>query len=132
MVEEYSKALSSTVINQPAGHLEEHESLIDAVHRETLEETCHHFKASHLVGIYRSSSESGRTYIRFAFSGELGNLDPEAIRDPDILACHWLSSDEIFSHQAPRSELVSKCLRDYLDGVRYPLEIIQDQNLVQL
>ncbi|HPP46960.1 MAG TPA: NUDIX domain-containing protein, partial [Accumulibacter sp.] len=38
--------------NQPAGHLECRESLLDAVIRETLEETAFTFQPQYLVGIY--------------------------------------------------------------------------------
>ena len=41
------------VLNQPAGHLDEGESLLDAVVRETLEETAWHFVPEFLIGIYR-------------------------------------------------------------------------------
>ena len=43
MVEEHSTANSHTVINQPAGHVEKDESIVEAVIRETLEETCWQF-----------------------------------------------------------------------------------------
>jgi 8-oxo-dGTP pyrophosphatase MutT (NUDIX family) len=126
MVEEYSKSLAKRVINQPAGHLEENESLLDAVRRETLEETCYHFTPRHLIGIYRSKGDFGRTYLRFAFSGEVGDIDSQAERDSDILACHWMTAQDILAHQSQRSELVGKSLRDYLNGVRYPLDIFDD------
>jgi 8-oxo-dGTP pyrophosphatase MutT (NUDIX family) len=50
LVEEETDA--GLAFNQPAGHLEEGESLVDAVVRETLEETAYHFRPTHLVGIY--------------------------------------------------------------------------------
>ena len=45
----------STVIryNQPAGHLDEGESLVQACAREVLEETAWHFTPRQLVGIYQ-------------------------------------------------------------------------------
>jgi len=125
VVEEHSDSLNRLVINQPAGHLEQNESLIEAVQREALEETCYPFTPTYLVGIYRSVSPSGRTYIRFTFAGEVGELDSTLQRDPDILACHWLSASDIQNHGSLRSELVISSLNDYLNGARYPLELIQ-------
>src|ERR1035437_1944280 len=63
--------------NQPAGHLEPNESLQQAAVRETLEETAHDFAPTALIGMYLSRYTSARnglevTYLRFAFTGELG------------------------------------------------------------
>ena len=44
-------ASGKQVYNQPAGHLEDNESLIDAVQREMLEETGLEFIPTALVGI---------------------------------------------------------------------------------
>jgi 8-oxo-dGTP pyrophosphatase MutT (NUDIX family) len=40
-------------INQPAGHLEPHESILEAAVRETLEEAAYGFAPLALIGIYR-------------------------------------------------------------------------------
>ena len=59
--------------NQPAGHLDEGESLLAACAREALEETAWHFRPTALVGIYQWTRPQGDiTYLRFAFSGEPG------------------------------------------------------------
>jgi len=39
--------------NQPAGHLEDNESLLNAVIRETQEESAYLFTPTHLLGIYQ-------------------------------------------------------------------------------
>jgi len=41
------------MLNQPAGHLEAHESLVEGAARETLEETAYDFTPEYLVGVYR-------------------------------------------------------------------------------
>ena len=124
MVEERSG--SHLVLNQPAGHLEQGESLIAAVVRETLEETAHHFEPSHVVGFYLwRSEEAATTYLRVAFCG---NADPMADVEPldeGIVAVHWLTRSQLWSRQRQlRSPMVLRCLDDYLAGHRHPLEIL--------
>ena len=114
--------------NQPAGHLEDNESLINAVVRECLEETACHFRPEALVGIYRwRSAAKGDTYLRAAFCGTCLSEDTGRELDPDIIAAHWMTYDDI-RHRSDqlRSPLVLKSLRDYLDGKRYPLDLLVD------
>ncbi len=116
-------------INQPAGHLDPEESLIDAVVRETKEETAHEFIPSYLVGTYLSRYLSKRrgipvTYLRFAFAGKLGKSYPHPL-DVGIIRTMWMSYDELVAtKERHRSELILKCVDDYLAGVRAPLSII--------
>ena len=114
------------VFNQPAGHLEENETLVDAVVRETFEETRYHFTPSGLQGIYRSKPEENTdiTYLRFLFSGIFGEqLNGEL--DQGIISAQWLSYDEIKACQAEhRSPLVMQCLDDYLNHPPCPLDVI--------
>ena len=112
--------------NQPAGHLEADESLLDAVTREVLEESAYHFVPQHLLGIYRwHSAESDTTYLRFAFAGTLTGHDPDRPLDTGILQAVWLTPAEIRATQARhRSPLILRCVEDYLAGKRYPLELL--------
>ena len=117
-------------LNQPAGHLDPGETLVQAAAREALEETAHPFTPSALLGVYvaRSAGNGERddvTYVRFAFTGELGAQEPGRALDDGILRTLWLSADEIRA-RAPqhRSPLVMKCVEDYLAGRRYPLSFI--------
>ena len=115
--------------NQPAGHLDPNESLIDAVARETLEEAAHDFKPTALLGMYMSrylSSRTGRevTYLRFAFTGELGRVHDRPL-DHGILRTVWMTRDEMLTCvEKHRSPLVLQCVDDYLAGKRAPLSII--------
>ena len=124
MVEE--KIRGQTLFNQPAGHLEDDESLVDAAIRECLEETAWHFQPQALVGLYRwRSTGSGDPFLRATFCGECVNEDTGRALDPDITAAHWLSADEIRSRrQQLRSPLVMQSLDDYLAGKRFPLDIL--------
>lgn len=128
MVEERPYDNVTNVINQPSGHVEANETLIEAVVRETLEETGYDLEPSHVIGIYQFTTEKGKTYFRICFCGSAKkHVHPVEI-DSDILAVHWMSADDIFAHANQRSPLVSQCLHDYLDGKRYPLDILQTLN----
>ena len=115
--------------NQPAGHLDPGESLIDAVSREALEETAYDFTPEALVGVYMSRYLSNRTgeevtYLRFAFSGTLGAQHDQAL-DEGILRTVWMSRQELQASEAShRSPLVLQCVDDYLQGKRTPLSVL--------
>lgn len=115
------------VLNQPAGHLDEGESLLHAVQRETLEETAWHFVPEYLLGIYRWISPRGITYIRFAFGGRLGAHERERPLDRGIVRTLWLTPTEIAdAHARHRSPQLQRCVDDYRAGKRYPLELLGD------
>ena len=112
--------------NQPAGHLEEGESLLTAVAREALEETAYEFEPQHLVGVYRwPAPQSDITYLRFAFAGRTLAHHPERALDEGIIRAVWMTPQEISASQAQhRSPLVLRCVEDYLSGKRYPLDLL--------
>lgn len=118
-----------TVYNQPAGHLESGESLVDAVIRETLEETGRRLTPEALVGIYRwpHPANANKTFLRYAFCGIVGDQDPQRPLDQPIVDTHWLSRAELVDTQLTlRSPMVLRCIDDYLAGLRYPLDILVD------
>lgn len=124
LVEEETE--TGLAFNQPAGHLEEGESLVDAVVREALEETAYHFKPTHLVGIYNWKHPAKEvTYLRFAFAGELRGWEAERKLDEGIVGARWLTLDEVKATQARhRSPLILRCIEDLLAGKRYPLDLL--------
>ena len=126
LVEE--KAEGRLVLNQPAGHLDEGESLLDAVARETLEETAWRFTPEALLGVYRwQHPAKGITYLRFAFAGQVTHHEESRALDRDIVRTLWLSPEEIRAERARhRSPQVERCLSDYLAGQRYPLELLAE------
>jgi 8-oxo-dGTP pyrophosphatase MutT (NUDIX family) len=117
-------------INQPAGHLDPGESLVNAVIRETLEETACHVEPTALLGIYRwHQPERDRTYLRFAFCAQFIGHQPERALDTGILRALWLTPDEMRAEsERHRSPLVLRCLEDYLGGRRYPLDLLAHLN----
>jgi 8-oxo-dGTP pyrophosphatase MutT (NUDIX family) len=117
-------------LNQPAGHLDPDESLIDAAVREALEETTCAFTPEALLGVYMARSASAYeavpvTYVRFAFVGTVGEPDPALQLDDGILRTLWLTPDEVRARtREHRSPLVMKCIEDYLTGQRFPLSVV--------
>ena len=125
MVEEISDG--KLVINQPAGHIEEGESITDAAVRETLEETGYHVKVEAFIGIYTFRAPNGTIYYRFCFSAAVTHRDEDPDIDPDIEKVLWLSKKDISERSDDhRSPLLQACLDDYLAGKRYPLSLIYE------
>ena len=114
-------------LNQPAGHLEEGESLVEAAVRETLEEAGLVFRPTHLLGLYQwRAPETGATYLRAAFGGEIERVIEDAVLDTDILGPVWLTPEEALTRAAQhRSPLVMACIEDHLAGKRHPLDLIR-------
>ncbi|MDT8371189.1 MAG: NUDIX hydrolase [Gammaproteobacteria bacterium] len=115
-------------LNQPAGHLESGESLIEAVIRETQEETAWQFRPTALIGIYRwQHPVNGDTYMRFSFTGEAIQYNANQPLDDDIENAVWLSHKQVMTRQSEfRSPLVLDCINDYLSGQRYPLTLLHN------
>lgn len=112
--------------NQPAGHLEDGESLVEAVIRETLEETAYAFTPEALLGVYHwKHPHNDTTYLRFAFIGKAGVHYPMQELDDGIIQAVWMTIDEIREKQnLMRSPQVLTCFEDFLAGKRFPLELI--------
>ena len=133
LVEEHDKNANGspddtqTVLNQPAGHVELNENIIDAVIRETLEETAWQFSPEIATGIYRWQHPNGDLYIRHCFYGEVSQQDKGRTLDEGIVSTTWLTLDEI-EQQKPRhrSPLVLHCIEDFLSGQHYPLSMYHD------
>jgi 8-oxo-dGTP pyrophosphatase MutT (NUDIX family) len=126
LVQEYDAG--SRVLNQPAGHLEDGESLLAGVRREVLEETAWQFEPHAIVGIYRwRHPRTGITFMRFTFAGALLTRDATRSLDPDIEQVVWLSEVEVRTQQdSLRSPLVLRSIDDYLAGKSWPLAILAD------
>jgi len=123
------KVNGATVYNQPAGHLDPDETLLEAVVRETLEETRYRFKPTALQGIYRYKPDpaASKTYIRFLFRGEVGErLDGPL--DSGIIAAEWLSYEQVIAcRDQHRSPMVLQCIDDFINGAGYPLDVISQE-----
>lgn len=115
------------LFNQPAGHLEEGESLIDAVKREVYEETGWQFEPEHFIGLqlWRRNPNSA-SFLRLCFSGRCHSFNPDHALDDGIISAHWLTRDEIAKElNRLRSPLVLLSIDEYLKGRVHPIDLIK-------
>ncbi|WP_428034911.1 NUDIX hydrolase [Amphritea sp.] len=129
-VEEQSLSLGQLVINQPAGHVEANETFVEAAIRETLEETGWRVTPTELVGIYvYTAPANGVTYHRYCFAARAESNDPELPLDTGIERALWLSREELEQRRVClRSPMVTRCIDDYLSGIRFPLSVIVEED----
>jgi 8-oxo-dGTP pyrophosphatase MutT (NUDIX family) len=123
VVEETDGRHPERVFNQPAGHQDPGETMLEAVVRETREETGLVFTPEAFVGIYHVKARNGRDYLRAAFAGTVPEGPEPRPEDPVILGCRWLTREEIAAR--PRSSAVLACIDDFLAGARYPLALVR-------
>ncbi len=113
-------------LNQPAGHVEPGETLIEAVIREVREETRFRFEPTELLGLYHDNPGRGPRVLRVAIIGEIGAAPDDKPLDEGILATHFMSRQAIErSAIPPRSPFVHAALRDFERGQRYPLDLLR-------
>jgi 8-oxo-dGTP pyrophosphatase MutT (NUDIX family) len=120
------RAARRIVFNQPAGHLERGESLLEAVVRETLEETAYSLVPEAVTGIYLwRHPDIDRTFLRVAFAGSVAGPDPALRLDRCVLRVAWMTRSQLAGRpKALRSPLVLRCIDDYLAGTRHPLSLL--------
>lgn len=118
---------NAMVFNQPAGHVERSEELVAAVIRETLEETAWTFKPDALTGIYLwDQPEKQKSFLRFTFCGQVTDHDASRRLDRGIERAVWMNRAQIVMRASRlRSPMVLRCIDDYLDGRRYPIDVVQ-------
>jgi len=114
------------VFNQPAGHVEPGETLIEAAIREAREETGYVFRPTELLGIYVwQDPESQRNFVRVALTGTA--IEPTGVPtlDHGIVAVHWLSRQQLYDRDARlRSPMVLQCIDDYIAGASYSMDAL--------
>lgn len=117
------------VFNQPAGHLEQGENLLQAVKREVLEETAWEFEPESLIGVYLypNPNDPEITYLRFCFYGYCTKEHKGQPLDDGIVRAVWLGPEELKAElHRMRSPMVMECINDHLRGQRYPLDLLHD------
>ena len=126
MVEERDKTSGELVFNQPAGHLEQGESITAAALRETLEETGWSVELVGVLGFaLHHAQKSGITYFRTTFLARPLHRVENADIDPDIHAVHWLDYQAILARSGRmRSPLALAVIERHRLGICFPLDII--------
>ena len=111
-------------LNNPAGHLDAGESPLQAVVRETQEETARPFAPEAFLGVFMSRHRQ-ETYLRLAFCGRVGDAVPGQALDEGIVRTLWMSREELLAcSERHRTPLLMACIDAYLAGQRLPLEAI--------
>ena len=125
LIEEHTS--DGLLLNQPAGHLEDGETLVEAVCREVLEETACGFTPEALIGVYQWREPArGRTFMRFSFAGSVSAPVADLKLDAGIERALWMTRDEIAAAAGRfRSPWVLVSIDDYLAGRRMPLDLIR-------
>ncbi|MDY1035342.1 NUDIX hydrolase [Lelliottia sp. CFBP8978] len=114
--------------NQPAGHLEADETLVQAAKRELWEETGIHAGPQHFIRLHQWIAPDRTPFLRFLFVVELNEMCATEPHDDDIDRCLWVTAEEILNAPNLRSPLVAESIRCYQSGGRLPLEIVSEFN----
>ncbi len=124
LVEEW--VAGELVVNQPAGHVEDGETLVDAVMREVVEETAWCFRPAAILGVYLwTHPETGRSFLRTVFCGRCHSHNPALPLDDGIERALWLNRQQLAARTGSlRSPLVLRCIDDYLQGIPHPLDLV--------
>ena len=123
MVEELIKG--KPTLNQPAGHLEANETLLEGAQRELWEETGIIAAPQSLLQVYQWIAPDKTPFIRFTFSIDLPEIVATQPQDDDIERCLWLTYNEIIHAQNLRSPLVRQSLLRYQQATSYPLSLLE-------
>ncbi len=110
--------------NQPAGHLEANETLLEAAQRELFEETGIEAEPHYFLGVQQWIAPDDTPFVRFLFGLDLAEKVATSPHDRDIDCCWWLPPEQILTANRLRSPLVAESVRLWQQGARYPLQLV--------
>lgn len=110
--------------NQPAGHLEARETLVEAAERELYEETGIIARPQHFLQLHQWIAPDNTPFLRFLFTIDLPEICPTEPHDSDIDRCLWVDEQTLLQATNLRSPLVAESLHCYRKGERYPLALL--------
>ena len=116
-------------INQPAGHLEKNETIVNAVIREVKEETGLVFLPLSLISVHQLFLNSS-SFFRFNFYGEVDNNSKPFSNEKQILKISWLDESYLEKKKKMlRSKCVLAAINDFNQGLKIPLSTIRNLNV---
>jgi len=111
--------------NQPAGHVDPHESLADALLREVREETGYlNIRIDGLSRVYYFLDDA---VLRINFLATVLDFETGPLAD-DVLEARWFTRaevEELIRNGQLRSRRTELAIRDWIDGARGDLNLVQ-------
>ena len=89
--------------NLPGGRVETKDGLIEAIIRETVEETGYHATVKSLVGLYKAKVKA-QSWLYVVFDGLVTEHEQEEWVDPAVKEGRWFKAEEF--HQIDNDQLV--------------------------
>lgn len=111
----------------PGGKVLWGEEIIECAQREFFEETKFETKLTGLLGVYqRKATEDEDDYIRFIFIGKIVKSKKKIISDPNIASSGWVDVKKVETNKIKlKSPETYREIKEYLQGKRYPLDVIE-------
>jgi len=110
----------------PAGKWDHEESLLDGIKREVLEETGYKFEPGYLLGVYtiiRTLPNGDKSQVlRPVFVGSISGEQVELSEDVEETKWIPINGLDDIDYRSPDIKIM---LRDFEDGVKYPLELLK-------
>lgn len=119
--------------NFPAGHVEEHEAIMDAAVREVFEETGCKVRLTGTLPISTVFLKNGESVILLKFVAEIISEDIK-FDTSEILDVQWIDIDilrNMSEDELRGCDSARQTLRDYEENNIYPLEIYDDGTYVR-
>lgn len=118
------------LLNQPAGHLDEGETLVQAAVRETREESAWEVEINHLIEFAQWTSPNSNThFLRACFAGTAIRHYPDQQLDEGIIRALWMTREEVQNNfHRLRSPLVLNHIDHYISGKKFDLDFFSYYN----